>query len=130
MERVDKSAMILLNFCCPGLGETKCKISTGVNWVHKKCNSKIYIDNNGDVYCDKNCSIPKKDRFIQHWKFNCEKTHSAEYSGAPISSDLLSTLQITSQSVTNHHKGDKKLFLPYYKKLANNLTARWEDIDN
>ena len=130
MERIDKSAMIPLKFCCSWLGEIKCEIATDINWVHKKCNSQIYIDDNGDIYCDKDCPIPKKNRFVQYWKFNCGKDHTAEYSAVASSFDLHIIFQITSQSAKNHYKEDKKSFQEHSKKLASNLTARWQEIDN
>ena len=120
---------IPITFTCPGVFSGRCSEKGDINWVHTACNKIVRIDVDGDVYCDGNCFILLKNRFIQHWRFNCG-SHDGEYLAYATVSDLLYALGNASQAVTKYYSGNKKAISAFYKKIAQNITSKWEETDD
>ena len=68
-----RTLSVQLKFPCPG---EYCSKTKKLSWEHENCTGDIYIDQNGQLWCD----IHKDKSFIQNWGFKCnDKSHTGGY---------------------------------------------------
>ena len=120
------ASKIPFRFQCPGYFQRTCDNKNPISWVHATCGTRVYIDIDGDLFCNKGCYIPSYRRFIQYWKFSC-RYHRGQYCEIATLSDLLKALGDASTAVNSYYKGNKAAINGFYKKLSAKITQRWEE---
>ena len=127
---IAESTRIPLTFKCPGsyMAATKNTCKSGeIEWNHTNCQKKVYLDVNGDIYCDGNCQIDKEKRFIQGWKFNCGAHHNGEFYAYSNLSDLLAEIANASHAVIHYYKNDRNSIQAFLLELTDNVMERWQN---
>ena len=116
---------IPFTFQCPGYFQRTCDNKDPVNWVHESCSTRVYIDTEGDLFCDKGCYVPSYRRFIQYWRFSC-RYHQGQYFQFATLSDLCNALGNASTAVNSYYSGNKAAINAFYKKLSARISQNWE----
>ena len=116
---------IRLEFPCPGSYQGLCSNYESIKWVHSKCYTPVFIDEDGDVTCESGCYIAHSNRFIQNWRFNCGD-HYGSYVGYSSFSDLANAISVASAAIANYYEGYPHALSAWMKNLINSISERWE----
>lgn len=111
---------IALYIRCPGEGcDPKPR-----NWFHVKCGTKVYIDENADLYCGGHLFSCEHSttRYIMNWSFKCDKDsiHKGQYFKFTPEALSFAVASVTSivQNIAGLTPREKMILKKIYLKMS------------